>query len=124
MADSDILVVDDDADIRYALRQALELEGYEVALAANGREAWESLRSPPPPALILLDLMMPVMNGAEFLGLLRGDARLRTVPVILVTAFGSAAASVAAESQGCLAKPLDLDQLIRMASRYCPPRPS
>ncbi len=124
MTGSDILVVDDDADIRCALRQALELEGYEVALAANGREAWESLHSAPPPALILLDLMMPVMNGAEFLGLLRADDRLRTMPVILVTAFGSTAVTVAAESQGYLSKPLDLDQLMQLVSRYCPPRPS
>ncbi len=123
MPPSDILVVDDDADIRQALRDALEFEGYGVSTAANGREAWESLQSSPAPALVLLDLMMPVMNGAEFLALLRADARLRTLPVILVTAFGSTGAAVAARSQGYLAKPLDLDELMGFVARYCP-RPS
>jgi len=124
MTGSEILVVDDDADIRSALTQALEFEGYRVASAANGREAWDSLRSAPAPALILLDLMMPVMNGAEFLDLLRRDEQLRAVPVVVVTAFGSAVAPIAAEAQGVLSKPLDLEQLIGVASRFCPPRRS
>ncbi len=120
MAGSGILVVDDDADIRDSLRDALELEGYTVAVAANGRDAWESLRPEALPALILLDLMMPVMNGAEFLRLLRADDRLRSVPVVVVTAFGASAGSVVAESQGLLPKPLDLEQLLRTVERYCP----
>ena len=122
-ATSDVLVVDDDSDIRYALKTVLELEGYHVALAANGREAWEWLQSAPLPALILLDLMMPVMNGTEFLGLVRTDARLRSVPVVLVTAFGSLAQSVAAKSQGLLGKPFEVEQVLGLASRYCSPRP-
>jgi two-component system response regulator MprA len=121
-ATSDVLVVDDDADIRYALKTVLELEGYHVALAANGREAWEWLQSAPLPALILLDLMMPVMNGTELLGLVRTDTRLRSVPVVLVTAFGSLAQSVAAKSQGLLGKPFDVEQILGLASRYCSPR--
>ena len=120
MAGSGILVVDDDADIRDTLRDALELEGYTVDVAANGRDAWESLRPESLPALILLDLMMPVMNGAEFLRLLRSDARLKSVPVVVVTAFGSSAGSVVAESQGLLPKPLDLEQLLRTVEQYCP----
>jgi len=119
---SQILIVDDDADIRSALGQALELEGYEVALAANGREAWDTLQAAPPPHLILLDLMMPVMNGAEFLGVLRSDARLGGLPVILVSAFGSIANTVAAAVQGQLRKPLDLDDLMGVVSRFCAPR--
>lgn len=120
MAGSGILVVDDDADIRDTLRDALELEGYRVDVAANGRDAWESLRGDALPALILLDLMMPVMNGAEFLRLLRADARLRGVPVVVVTAFGQSAGGVVAESQGFLPKPLDLELLLRTVERYCP----
>jgi CheY-like chemotaxis protein len=119
MGTSEILVVDDDADIRDALRDALEFEGYAVSVAANGREAWDALGSDGLPSLILLDLMMPVMNGAEFLGRLRADVRLRDVPVVVVTAFGSMARTVAHESQDVLAKPLDLDQLMRVVSRYC-----
>ncbi len=123
-ARSDVLVVDDDADLRRALRNALEPEGYHVALAANGREAWEWLQSAPLPALILLDLMMPVMDGAQFLGLVRTDTRMRSIPVVLATAFGSLAEPVAAESQGLLAKPFDVEQVLRLASRYCRPRPA
>ncbi len=121
-ARSDILVVDDDTDLRCALRNALEPEGYHVALAANGREAWEWLQSAPLPALILLDLMMPVMDGVELLGLVRKDTRLRSVPVIVATAFGSLAEPVADESQGFLAKPFEVEQVLELASHYCPPR--
>jgi CheY-like chemotaxis protein len=120
MAGSGILVVDDDADIRETLRDALEFEGYAVDVAANGRDAWESLRPEALPALILLDLMMPVMNGAEFLRLLRSDAQMKSVPVVVVTAFGASAGGVAAESQGLLPKPLDLELLLRTVERYCP----
>jgi CheY-like chemotaxis protein len=122
-ATSDVLVVDDDADIRYALKTVLELEGYHVALAANGREAWEWLQSAPLPALILLDLMMPVMNGAELLGRVRADDRLQSVPVVLVTACDPLAQPVAAKSQGSLPKPFDPRHVIELASRYCTPRP-
>ena len=119
----DILFVDDDADLRTSLSAVLEIEGYRVAVAANGREAWDWLRSAPLPALILLDLMMPLMDGAELLGLVRTDARLRSVPVVLVSAFGSLAGRVAAESQGLLTKPFDVAEIIRLASRFCPARP-
>lgn len=122
MPGSDILVVDDDADIRHALGLALELEGYEVAFAANGREAWDWLQAGPPPRLILLDLMMPVMNGADFLRLLRDDARLAPLPVVLVSAFGSIAAAVSEAVQGQLRKPLDLDDLTGLVGRFCAPR--
>ncbi len=113
---SDVLVVDDDADTCSAIRNALELEGYRVALAANGREAWEWLQSAPLPALILLDLMMPVMDGAEFLDLVHTDPRLRSVPIILITAFGARAESVAAEAQGCLAKPFEIERVIELVA--------
>ncbi len=76
------------------------------------------------PALILLDLMMPVMNGAELLGRVRADTRLWSLPVVLISAFRSLAEPVTAESQGFLAKPFDVEQLLDLASRFCPPRPS
>lgn len=122
MSSADILLVDDDVDIRAAVRLALELEGYTIALAADGREAWKRLHSEPPPRLILLDIMMPVMDGPEFLRLLRRDPELHALPVVLITAFGatSRAAALAGETQGCLAKPIDLEKLIEAASRHCP----
>ncbi|OFX20890.1 MAG: hypothetical protein A2V77_24585 [Anaeromyxobacter sp. RBG_16_69_14] len=120
---SEILIVDDDADIRSSLKAVLEIEGYGVALASNGFEAWELLQSAPLPALVLLDLMMPVMNGAELLGRVRADDRLQSVPVVLVTACESLAQPVAAKSQGSLPKPFDPRHVIELASRYCTPRP-
>ncbi len=121
-AHSEILVVDDDADIRCSLKAVLEIEGYHVALASNGFEAWERLQSAPLPALILLDLMMPVMNGAELLGRVRADCRLQSVPIVLVTACESLTQPVVAKSQGSLPKPFDPSHVIELASRYCTQR--
>ncbi len=119
MAGADILIVDDDPDIRDALSQAFELEGYTVALAQHGRDALSKLRGGTSPKFILLDLMMPVMNGAEFLVELRADPELRPLPVVMVTAFGSRAAPCMEEVQGFLPKPVDLDTLLELAASYC-----
>ena len=78
MSEADcVLVIDDDADIRDSIGDILELRGYRVARAANGREALERLKSGPPPCVILLDLMMPVLNGWEFREQQSRDAYLR-----------------------------------------------
>ena len=77
-----VLVVDDDADIRDILGRALSLEGYDVGFAENGRDALDALGSQPRPCVVLLDLMMPVMNGIEFLDNVRADAALAETPVI------------------------------------------
>jgi CheY-like chemotaxis protein len=124
MAETEILIVDDDSDIREALSQALESEGYRVSVAVNGREAWEKLHAGACPALVLLDLMMPVMNGAEFLTVLRADAELKDLPVILVSAYDGTAAAHAHHTQCFLAKPVDLDTLVSAVARYCRRRPS
>jgi CheY-like chemotaxis protein len=83
-----ILVVDDDPDIREALQDALEDEGYSVLLAANGAEALTALASRAPPSLILLDLMMPVMDGFTFRAKQLEDPRFASVPVVIVSAGG------------------------------------
>ncbi|HJS87198.1 MAG TPA: response regulator [Acetobacteraceae bacterium] len=82
---ADVLVVDDDVDARARLRVMLERDGWSVAEASHGREALERVAAGVP-ALILLDLMMPVMNGCEFLAALRGRPEWRDVPVIVLTA--------------------------------------
>jgi len=114
-----------DADrwFREALTQALEVEGYRVSIAVNGWDAWEKLHSGLSPALVLLALMMPIMNGAEFLAALRTDATLHDLPVILVSAFDSVAAAHSHQSQCYLAKPVDLDTLIETVARFCSPQP-
>ncbi|BDG02660.1 response regulator [Anaeromyxobacter oryzae] len=117
----DILLVDDDADIREALMLALELEGYAVAAARHGGEAWALLDAGVRPALILLDLAMPVLSGPELLARIRADARLAALPIVILTAFGSLAAGVSDAANGCLHKPVDLADLLSIVARHCAP---
>src|SRR4051812_16237966 len=84
-----ILIVEDEELIRATLSLALEFEGYLVFTAANGKEGIELLPKVERPCLILLDLMMPVMNGWEFVDALEKDMILATIPVIVVTAFNN-----------------------------------
>ena len=88
MGSSTILIVDDDCDVRRALTELLEDEGYAVAGAANGRAALDMIRGGVRPALILLDLMMPGMNGWDFRNAQLRDPELSAVPVVIVTASG------------------------------------
>ncbi len=80
------MVVDDEVDIRRGIAVALELEGYEVVEAADGREALRKLRRYTRPAAIILDLMMPGMNGWQFRDEQRRDPELANIPVIVVSA--------------------------------------
>src|SRR3989442_228935 len=83
----EILIVEDDPDIRESLQVVLETEGYNARTAANGKEGVAALESLEHPCLVLLDLMMPVMNGWEFLAVQRNDERLNKVPVVVVSAI-------------------------------------
>jgi CheY-like chemotaxis protein len=114
-----VLVVDDDPDIREMIAQALELEGWSVAGAANGEEALRALRHGPRPDVILLDLMMPVMNGFEFMDAQRRDAALAAIPIVLISGDErlkekAATARVAA----FLKKPMDLVELLDTVQRH------
>ena len=116
-----VLVVDDDADIRDSIGDILELRGYRVARAANGREALERLRAEErPPCVILLDLMMPVLNGWEFRAQQRDDVALREVPVVIISGDGSTdqkAASIGVAE--FLRKPLELSAILDVVRRHC-----
>jgi two-component system, chemotaxis family, chemotaxis protein CheY len=117
-----LLVVDDDRDIREALQDVLESTGYHVHLAGDGREALEALHGGCCPDLILLDLMMPRMNGFEFRDVQRHEEPLCRIPVLLASA--DPALPQAARSLGVagyLRKPLDLDDLLGTVSRLCSP---
>src|SRR5437762_11749160 len=81
-----VLAVEDDFDLRDALVPILEYEGHRVVSAANGQEALERLQTMPPPSLILLDLMMPVMDGEEFRARQLRDPTLASIPVVVVSA--------------------------------------
>jgi CheY-like chemotaxis protein len=111
-----ILVVDDDPDIREAVREVLEFDGHEVVLKANGREALDALPHLPEPCLVLLDMMMPVMDGAAFLQHFRRIPAYNTIPVILCTASIHAPPPGA---QGLLGKPFELDALLALIQEHC-----
>lgn len=113
-----ILVVDDDDEIREVMKTILELEGYRVIEARDGAEALELLRGSTRPDLILLDLMMPVMDGREFRERQRKDPLLGAIPVVLVSAFSLADANVAAMGAvGYLRKPFELETLLEIVAR-------
>ena len=119
---SSILIIEDDEGIRTSLRLALEFEGYTVFTAANGKEGLDVLPTMPRPCLILLDLMMPVMNGWEFIKALEeGDVTLATIPVVIVTAFAEQAQAL--KSKGVIKKPVDLDVLFQAVKKWCPSPP-
>ncbi len=115
-----VLVVDDDPDMREAVRDTLSEEGYETHVAAGGQEALEYLRAHPSPPLILLDWNMAPMNGARFMAELGSDSALSSIPVVLLTADTRAAAHAALRGfVGCVTKPVDLDVLFALVGRHC-----
>ena len=113
-----ILIVEDDTEIRESLQELLELDGYKVFTANNGQEAIDSLQSMPHPCLILLDMMMPVMNGWAFLEHRRSHDLLAIIPVIIVSAATETRLS-GLETQGIVKKPIDLDVLLKWIKQYC-----
>jgi CheY-like chemotaxis protein len=115
-----VLVVDDDGDIREALKDLLADEGYETAEASDGLEALSYLRAHPPPRLILLDWNMAPMNGPQFMEEFVKQPVSAQVPVVLLTA--DARAKEKAESgwfAGHLRKPVRIDELFALVERYC-----
>jgi CheY-like chemotaxis protein len=109
-----ILVIDDDQTLRSVLAAALEFEGYEAAVANDGLEALERLRSGElQPALILLDLMLPRMDGYTFAAERRREGLAPGTPTIVLTADARAAEKAAeVDAEGYLAKPFELDDLM------------
>src|SRR5262245_40170839 len=83
----DILLIEDDVDIRTILKDALEWEGYRVYTASNGQEGIDILPEIPAPGLILLDLMMPIMNGWEFADALETYHPYSDIPIVTISAF-------------------------------------
>ena len=113
-----VLIVDDDPDIRDSLREVLEDEGYEVATVANGREALDHLKaSNPRPCVILLDLMMPVMDGWQFRKEQKQDPEIAGIPLVVITATGNR--PVLIDAAELVMKPLDLNRLFEAIGRYC-----
>jgi len=115
-----VLIVEDDADLRDMMAQLLSLEGFQTATVANGREALEYLRHGAIPDLILLDLMMPVMDGWEFRAVQMRDPMLAAIPVMVITADASARSRANSLGvQGYMTKPIQFPQLLAFVDRYC-----
>ena len=111
-----VLVVDDDQDIRESLRLLLEDEGYCVLTAADGAEAVATMEAEPP-CFVILDLMMPVMDGWEVAGRMHDEERLAEIPVCVVTATPEWAP---ADSTCVLPKPIDVQRLLAVVHAHCP----
>jgi DNA-binding response OmpR family regulator len=121
-----ILLVEDDADVREALAVALGRCGYDVTGACNGRDALDHLRRTPVlPSLIVLDWMMPVMNGLDFLTHQASHPRFRRVPVLILSAVDRVHGFRGATVAAVLTKPVRMRMLVDVVDRLCdmPPRP-
>lgn len=115
---STVFIIEDDVDTREMLAKFLELEGYRVELASNGRQALDRLSDGADACVILLDLMMPVMDGWEFRRHQANDQRLKGIPTIVVSAAGrDRMAQIPADAY--LSKPVDMDELLSRVSQFC-----
>lgn len=121
-----ILVVEDNEDIRDGLSTMLDDHGYIIETAADGREALQKLKLATVPTLVLLDLMMPKMDGWQFLSARKDDPQLAIHKVVTVSAVDRtqwAGASAVPEPDASLSKPIDLEQLWDVVSRFCDETP-
>src|SRR5437762_5385370 len=115
-----VLIVEDDARIRNSMAEILELEGYEVGTAAHGQEALTYLRRHEAPSLILLDVVMPVMDGWEFRDLLLRDEKFAEIPVVVTSSISSSYGLKGhLHAVSYMEKPFNREQLLALVKRYC-----
>lgn len=114
-----VLLVDDDDAFRHEVREILTGQGFEIAVATNGEEALDWLEDNGPPALVLLDLMMPVMSGWELYTEMQTDPVWASVPVVVVTSADNARVQpLQSQVDACLAKPVGLRELIDTVEQF------
>lgn len=113
-----VVLVEDDPDIREAICDILELEGYKVSAYENGKEALDHLHESPNPGLIILDLMMPVMNGFQFLKARSNDEALSDIPCFVVSAVGKRKEVMSEGAQGFLRKPVDANDILDLVKAH------
>lgn len=116
------MVVEDYDDTRLLLKQALEIEGYRVLEASNGREAID-IANREHPNLILMDLDLPILDGISATQHIRQQDQMDSVPIVALTAYPMSYTRVKAFAKGCneyMSKPIDLAKLQELVSRYLP----
>ncbi|HET7453500.1 MAG TPA: response regulator [Thermoanaerobaculia bacterium] len=122
-ASGPVLVVEDDPEVRDVIEELLRIEGFAVQSAVDGAEALARIRTGLRPSLILLDSMMPRMNGAEFLRARELDDDLLAIPVYLISASGDFdGTSSRYRIEGFLQKPFDPERLLEIVGRHAAPR--
>lgn len=121
MPERTVLIVEDDVDTREMLGRFLELEGFSVETAENGRKALERLQAGADPCVIVLDLMMPVMDGWQFRKAQVQSDDFAGIPVIVVSAAGRERIRQI-DANVYLSKPVDLEELLARIGDYCPRR--
>ncbi len=112
-----ILVIEDNKEIQSSIQDALVDSGYNVFTADNGKEGLLILSQMPPPCLILLDLMMPLMNGWEFIEEINKNIIYSNIPIVVVSALGNK--SGISDNHAYLEKPIDLDCLLQTVAKHC-----
>ena len=119
-----VVVIDDDEDVRDALMDALTDADFKPLGASNGANALDRLRAlDARPCLILLDVMMPEMDGWEFRAAQRRDPALAEIPVVVLTAHADARQAAASmQAAGFLRKPVSRESLLATVGRFCQPR--
>ena len=116
-----VLVVDDDKTIRESMADLLAGEGYSVITASDGHDALAQLRADRErrPCLILLDLMMPVMNGPDFYREQQNDPELSSIPAVVISADGNVSAKAKPFGGEYLAKPIRIETVLETIERHC-----
>ena len=118
-----ILVIEDEETIREAVVEILTEEGYEVYSAEQGKAGLSVLEKIPGPTLVLLDMMMPVMNGWQFIAAQKNRAQFTDISVVVVSAAPEGQALTDDTDllpvEGLLRKPIDVHKLLKIVDQYC-----
>lgn len=121
MADNKVLIVDDDNRNIFALTAVLKARGYQCVSATGAEEGLEILMNDSDIAVVLMDMMMPGLDGYEAMAMMRNNPELKNVPVIAVTAqamLGDRERCLNAGAVGYISKPIDVDELIKLINLY------
>jgi CheY-like chemotaxis protein len=113
-----ILIIDDDEDVREVLCLILSADGHQIELAGDGVDGIERLRAGSRPSMILLDMMMPRLDGEGVIRTLQADARFAAIPVVVISGHQMAASTaLQLGAAACLIKPVELEQLLGVVQR-------